>query len=365
MVLGLFSAVFRRLRAFRVRPLKLKQFGFSFVAEQARLRQQSVEHLAFAGCKFCILEKNLNKLLGSFIQTFYAARVRESAVHMGYTASARARRQPQTVLGLRFKRQNIITFALLLITAPLFAQNGFIGDLYQKTAPATSQPFNNSNPRYNSWVVMYSYVGSGNFSIELDCAQDATTPGGTPTPGTFTTCANNVTGSNPSTQALGNFGYITFVGYTPWLETVINSIASGSITVVAFGYPASPPDAGGGGGGGGCAGTASTPCIVAGPNTPGSASTKNPVQVAGNDGTDVRAIATDASGRTQVVGGAATGASPVGNPVNISGLDGAGNVLPVVQCTSSIVVNVASMGENQVIALSAGKTIRVCNVDLS
>lgn len=370
MVLGLFSAVFRRLRAFRVRPLD-SEFavqvpnGFLKVGDNVDVRLSSGPADVFDGIPqveaqapgldyFNRLVDRIPAIMRRMVDSFHVFKFRP----------ARARRQPQTVLEPRFKRQNIIILTLLALTAPLYAQNGFIGDLYQETSASVSAPFNNSNPRYNSWVVMYSYVGSGNFSVELDCAQDATTPGGTQTPSTFTTCANAVTGSNPATQAGGNYGYITFVGYTPWLETKINSIASGSITVVAFGYLASPPDSGGSGSGG-CAGTASTPCIVAGPNTPGTASTKNPVQVAGNDGTDVRAIATDASGRTKAVGSAATGASPVGNPVNISGLDGAGNVLPVVQCTSSIVVNVSSMGENQVIALSAGKTIRVCDVDLS
>jgi hypothetical protein len=39
--------------------------------------------------------------------------------------------------------------------------------------------------------------------------------------------------------------------------------------------------------------------VVSGPNAPGTASTANPVQVAGNDGTNVRAIKTDSAGVTQ------------------------------------------------------------------
>ena len=48
----------------------------------------------------------------------------------------------------------------------------------------------------------------------------------------------------------------------------------------------------------------------------------NPVLVAGFDGTDVRDLSTDTSGRQIVVGGAATGAVPVGNPVLVAGFDG-------------------------------------------
>lgn len=210
----------------------------------------------------------------------------------------------------------------LALSLPLCAQQGSI-TLYQATAGASTANFNNINPRYNAWTLMYNYSGSGSFSIEMDCAPDATVAGGTPTAGAFITCANTVTGSNPSTTPA--YGYITFVGYTPWLLIKLNSISSGNMTALAVGFTAADPE--GASGGGGCTGTAAAPCIVAGPNATGVAPTKNPVQTAG--------------------------------------VDGAGNVVPIVLCTLSAVVNVASMGENQILALSAGKTIRLCNVDLS
>lgn len=59
--------------------------------------------------------------------------------------------------------------------------------------------------------------------------------------------------------------------------------------------------------------------VVSGPDAPGAASTKNPVQVAGNDGTDVRAIATDTSGDTKVTG-LGTAGSAAGGVVTVQGV---------------------------------------------
>ena len=232
---------------------------------------------------------------------------------------ARARKQGPVLTSLLKSAKNISIG--LIFAATLAAQQGSI-TLYQVTTAVSSASFNNINPRYNAWTLMYNYSGSGTFSIELDCAPDATTAGGTPTAGVFVTCSNTVTGTNPSTTP--NYGYITFVGYTPWLKIKLGSISSGNMTALAVGFTAADPEAVSSSG---CAGTAATPCIVAGPNATGVAPTKNPVQTAG--------------------------------------YDGAGNVVPIVLCTTSAVVNISSMGETQIIALSSGKTIRVCNVDLS
>lgn len=243
-----------------------------------------------------------------------------------------------------------------------FAQQGSL-TIYQATAPVSYQ-FNNTNPRYNAWTVMYSYSGSGSFSVELDCAPDATVAGGTPTPGSYTACTAT-TGTNPSTTP--QYGYMTFVGYqtalgsAPWVKLNLTAISSGNMTVFASGFTAADPE--GGSGSGGCPGTASTPCVVDGPNAPGSASTKNPVQVAGNDGTDVRAISTDSTGRTQVVGGAATGSTPSGAPVPEGRLDNAGNIIIPNFCNKEAAISLSAVtGENQILALSGSTIIRVCNI---
>lgn len=230
---------------------------------------------------------------------------------------ARARRQGPVLTALLTSAKLAAAFAFSLTC---YGQGTI--QLLQQTAPVTSANFNNINPRYNAWTVMYNYSGAGSFSVEFDCAADATTAGGTPTAGSFSACTNKVTGSNPSTTP--NYGYITFVGYTPWLKLNVTAISSGNITVMAVGFVAADPESGGSSG---CAGTAAAPCLVAGPDVKGAAATKNPLQ-----------------------GG---------------GVDSANNLLPVVFCTSSAVVNASSMGENQIVALTSAKAIRICNLDVS
>ena len=56
--------------------------------------------------------------------------------------------------------------------------------------------------------------------------------------------------------------------------------------------------------------------------TPGAATPDTAIQVAGTDGTDLRAILTDTSGRQEVVGAASSGAAVTGNPVLVAGSDG-------------------------------------------
>lgn len=171
---------------------------------------------------------------------------------------ARARPQGLAVPGVLKSAKNIgLAFAL---ACPLCAQTSI--SLYQVTSATTSSNFNNTNPKYNSWTVMYNYSGSGSFSIELDCAADATAAGGSPTPGTFAACTNTKTGSNPSTTP--NYGYITFVGYTPWVRLNLTALSGGgNMTAVAIAFTAADPESGSGGGSG-CTGTISTPCIVGG-----------------------------------------------------------------------------------------------------
>ena len=54
----------------------------------------------------------------------------------------------------------------------------------------------------------------------------------------------------------------------------------------------------------------------------GSAPVGNPIQIGGSDGTDIRTLLTDSSGRQEVVGAAASGGAVAGNPVLVGGSDG-------------------------------------------
>ena len=367
-MLVLFPAFVRWLRLFRVRSLHIRPPGIKFlVARILRADHPIPAPYSIGGPGESSVGTKKNAAVHYFAGYRVSWQAENTPVLSGFTSNnerhapdlrpARARRQGPVRTSLLKSAENIGIG--LIFAATLAAQQGSI-QLYQVIAPA-SQQFNNTNPRDNSWTVMYNYSGAGSFSIELDCAPDATVPGGTPTPGTFAACTNKVTGNNPSTTP--NYGYITFVGYTPWLRLNLTAISSGNMTAVAVGFTAADPESGGSSGG--CVGTIATPCIVAGPNASGTASTKSPVQIAGNDGTDVRNISTDTSGRTESVGAAATGAAAAGNPLLTGGIDGSGNAVPIVLCTLSAVVNVSAMGENQILALSSGKTIRVCNLDLS
>jgi hypothetical protein len=179
------------------------------------------------------------------------------------------------------------------------------------------------------------------------------------TPGTFTSLANATT--FPS----GKLTYSASTAYSPWMRITVSAVgASGLINAVLNGWREDQASiAGGGGGGGGCVGTTATPCVVDGPNSAGSASTKPPVQVAGNDGTNVQFISTDTSGRTKVVGGAAIGSSSSGNPVPLAKLDGAGNIIIPNFCTKQAAISLSSVsGENQIIALSSSTVVRICNI---
>ena len=60
--------------------------------------------------------------------------------------------------------------------------------------------------------------------------------------------------------------------------------------------------------------------------TPGSTAPSTALQVAGSDGTDLRALVTDTTGRLENVGAAAAGAVVSGNPVLCAGSDTANNV---------------------------------------
>ena len=218
---------------------------------------------------------------------------------------ARASRQGPVRTTLLRSAKNISI--ALAFTTLAFAQGSL--QIYQATAPI-SETFNNSNPKYNAWTVMYSYSGSGTFSIELDCAPDATVAGGTPTPGSYTACTAT-TGVNPSTTP--QYGYITFVGYetalgsAPWVKLNLTAISSGNLTAFAMGFTAADPESGTGGSGG-CPGTKSTPCVVA-------------------------------------------------------NLNGAGNVIIPNYCTDTAAINLSAVtGENQIIAASGSTVIRLCNI---
>jgi hypothetical protein len=204
----------------------------------------------------------------------------------------------------------------------------------QQVAPNCQITFNfadvnNSGAFFNGttlcsyWVLTYQTTGYTAVSVELDSA--AGTQAGPGSFGLFT--GTTITGFNPSTSVscgTGSNCTAVFSGVVGWYRVAFTSHSgNGTIQGTLQGYKVYQ----GLGGlvpstGSGCAGTTSTPCVVAGAVASGSAPTLDPVPVAGFDGTDVQNLKTDTSGRQQIVGAAAAGAAVAGNPVQVCGSDG-------------------------------------------
>lgn len=181
----------------------------------------------------------------------------------------------------------------------------------------------------DTWTVMYQSTGFGAVSLEFQSAPGVTAIGAW---GAF--AGSTVTGANPMVSTSG--GTSTFSNPTNVAIAFVRLNADvtgvGTLSAVFYGYRTGSSGGGGGGGGGGC----TNPCVVIGPEAPGAAATEDPVQVSGvNEGGDVTRILTDDNGRTQTTA--------------------------LETCPNTLRVNVAATGPTEVIPLTAGQTIRVCN----
>jgi hypothetical protein len=245
-------------------------------------------------------------------------------------------------------------FLLLLFAGGAFAQDCIFS--FDLSAAGDSAPFPNGGCIY--WTMTYKSVGFTGLSLTLQQAPNALS-GGAQVPGTWITFAGTTTlGANPSTSITGAVfaATATTTNLAAWVRVDLSGLTgSGFVTGYAFGYRTNGTA---GGSGGGCA----SPCVVIGPDAPGAASSQDPVQVAGNDGTDVRAIATDTSGRTKVVGGAAVGAAPSGNPVAVAFQDSAGHVLIPQLCTLSVFFDTSGAGNTLLVAASGATKIYLCHL---
>jgi hypothetical protein len=222
----------------------------------------------------------------------------------------------------------------------------------------TTATFDNRAQGCVSWTLQYTSSGFSGLTLLFQSAQGAVTPG---TFGAYG--GTTVTGANPMSSTTGEVStFVNGIVNIPWVNVKVSGLGgSGNITGVLYGYK-SGSGGGGGGGAGGC--PSATPCVVIGPTASGSPQANAPVQVAGNDGTDVRNLATDASGDTKVVGPVAVG-SAVGNPVTTGGQSSAGNAVNDFFCDNSAAVSISGSGLTQIVALTSGKQIRVCHLDFS
>lgn len=249
---------------------------------------------------------------------------------------------------------------LLFLALPCFGQSVCITQFSTVAAVGVSATIDNRTKMCSQWVVTYNSTGFSAISIELDSALDVSgAPGAFGVmPGTVLTGTNCTT--NPCT--ITGEGQFLINNYAPWVRlNFVSKTGTGSLTALALGTSVNPVStiAAGGSTASPCPGTSGTPCVVDGPDAAGAPSTTPPVQIGGNDGTNVQRVRTDTSGRPIVVGGAATGAAPAGNPNLIASLDGAGNVLPLQ--TPTIISNTAitASGNTQLIAASGSTVIRL------
>jgi hypothetical protein len=89
--------------------------------------------------------------------------------------------------------------------------------------------------------------------------------------------------------------------------------------------------------------------------------TTNLTIVAGNNSGIVRALNTDSSGNTQVVGmTAANGNIASANPLYVAG-NASNSLAPIIQCDKTANINVSTATTTQIIALVSSQTIYVCN----
>ncbi len=166
---------------------------------------------------------------------------------------------------------------------PIFISFGSAGD---------TAPFDNRTLGCTTFTLQIQFAGTGTVSALFQSNPDS---GGVPGSGDWITYPGTISnsGANPITTSPGLTVFANGAHATPWVRLHLTGSFSGSLNGVFYGYQTGTPGSSGGGGSG-----CTSPCVVIGPDAPGAPSTQDPVQIAGNDGTDVRAVKTDASGQT-------------------------------------------------------------------
>ncbi len=182
------------------------------------------------------------------------------------------------------------------------------------------------------WVLNYVATGFSALSIQVESAPGANTAG------TFVAFAGSIdSGSNPSTSITQISA--TMHGYYPWMRINLTSITgTGQVRAQLYGYKSNPSPAG--------SAIIVGDVTVIGPDAPGVPSTQNPVQIAGNDGTDVRAIKTDATGNLLAAGVTQAGVG-------------------VYACDNQAAFSVVASGNTQIIAASGTTRIYICHLSFT
>jgi hypothetical protein len=175
---------------------------------------------------------------------------------------------------------------------------------YTFTATGTTTPINNITLGCTVWVVAYQATGFTAISLSLEAAY------GTSTPISFTSWGGDiVNGVDPQIVSPGagvtrysdTSASMTAGYYASFVELNLASVmGSGTVVATIYGYKAgSAGNAGGGGGGSGgsgCPGTVATPCVTGGMNSAGAAVTdyvcdqNAPISISGSGLTQIVAL---------------------------------------------------------------------------
>lgn len=171
-------------------------------------------------------------------------------------------------------------------------------------------PYDNRSNGCDSWTMVYQANNLTGLTLTVQSAFGAITAG---TFGTFT--GTVVSGINPNTSTTGAQTILT--GFNSFIRVTATFTNSGGALIngVLYGYHSGFSGAGNPS----CPGTAATPCVVDGPVAAGSAPTKAPVLVAGEDGApgSTRTLKTDANGQPIPANGTAAGADGISNTVAV------------------------------------------------
>lgn len=216
------------------------------------------------------------------------------------------------------------------------------------------------------WTINYSSIGFSALTLAVESAPGANVAG------TWVTFAGTVgTGSNPNTAITQ--ASTTISGFYPWMRVNLTAATgTGTIRAQLYGYKQNPN--------GSTTATISGNVAVVGPDANGAVSTTAPVQIAGNDGTDVRRVRLDTAGLTPV-GTSAAMVDGTGNVATLfttpTGTNGSAypGAFPFkfngstwdrdFACTNQAAIVLTASGNTQIIAASGSTTIRICHFSLA
>jgi hypothetical protein len=253
------------------------------------------------------------------------------------------------------------------------------------TTPTVGGVGDNRTNGCQSYLLQYQTNGTGALSsVSFQAGKSNTTTV------TFANWAGTVlTGINPNTSSTGaistfNTGCANSAACTvadSWIRVLVTrGTFSGTISGVLYGYKSGYP-----GGGSStvtaCPGTAAVPCVVDGPTAAGSAPTKPPVLVAGQDGAPgaIRTIKTDASGQEIPANASFVGADGISNtensPAGAGGVQLFPRIIPYIyngttndrqfDCIFQAVAVVAPGTTGVLITGTAAKTTKICHMHMS